>query len=315
MLFQIILAFALLLVLTFQMTLKSQVVQADAVGTTTGSPERVGVITLPKDTTNVHAIMLQAVSSAVMTTAEALLGTFLIDSADLGIQNWERNSGLNLGGGPSTNMAPIASPLVIVPLDINSSKGGSSLDSLQITFDFEVSAPEPTSDVAAQAFIVSSDAGGIGPNALEALWKYAGNWGRYPFVTDNWYTANDDEIGDATAEQMDDTINVEAKYSKITAMETQITPDAVSTDDEQILAYVEIESGVSGVQKQHQQWPMVAVNPEEGTAVGAPNQWPTVMLPLWIDKGNTQQAFNFTINFQATTSGANAVNLSLGVNK
>jgi len=282
--------------------LSCEQVDADALGTTVASVETIGTITLSSKAKRVLMLMWQVVSTAVMTTAEALMGKVIINSKDLGITNFRADAGINLGGSPATNIQAVESPLMTFPMDVKGDFGKATID-----FTYDAILPEPTSEVAVQCFAVFDD--NSTPDIIkEALWR------GLPLVADHRDRSSDDEIGDALSEALDDgAISFDGVYKKVIEYLANIAPDAVFTAGEHFLGYLEFASSYEdiGVQK----WPLPAINAGLGTPVGSPVKVTPIRLPWYFPKGNKKETLTPTAVLQQVTSGANAVQVTLGAQK
>lgn len=281
------------------MTLYYKTVRADVVGTTIGSVENIGTITLNEYARRVDAMLFQVVSTATLTTAEATMGKVQVLSDDLDINTMEWNGGINLGGAPSTNMQALCSK----PVQVNLLKECSPNN--KIDFKYDAIAPEPTSEVAVQCTIAYDD-GDLPDDVLEALLR------GFPLVTDFGYHASDDEIGDALTEDLDETISIAGKYNHLNRILLDVSPDAVFTADEHFLGYLNlVGAGTTISAILPQEIPLPAINAGAGTPVGSPVQVSPIDLPLWIRKTG-QQTIAPNVVLQQVTTGANAVSCSIG---
>lgn len=276
--------------------LHSDVVRADAVGTAAEAKEAVGTITFNKFAKSLVHMYFMAMSSGTRTTAEANLGTFFVTSDALGISNFEIDAGIADGAAPATNMGAYICNIVSIPVDfaINSND--------QIDVEFAAETPEPTSDIAAQFFAVYSD-GSTPPDIIEAL-----NRDFIVPVKDS-KNANDDEIGDSTQEELDESpVQIASRFTEVVAMTHSVSPDALLTDSEIFFGDIEIRSSVI---VSPQRWPLIAFGAELGAAVGKAVEAGTRKQTIYINKGSGNENFNIFINLLETQTGAMALNVSL----
>lgn len=288
------------------MTIFARTVAADNVGTTADTFEAVGTVTLNNVAKRVLGIIAIAVSSGTMTTAEALMGSFRITADDLGITNMELGADLAVGGGPATNeqgvvLTPKLRSLRYPRKGFNS---GADIDGIDIDIEYSANLPEPTSDAAGQLTVIYDD--GKTPGDILDKWPHMINdinwWGR----------ANDDEIGDATSETMDDTISVPKWVTEIVGMDAHVAPDTVLTAGEFFLGYIEFTSTL-GTTFAPQEWPVPAINACLGTPVGIPvTQYPSPSIPMHISGfGKKKETITPTAKLLNVTSGANALSCTL----
>lgn len=276
--------------------LHSDVVRADAVGTTAEARETVGTITFNKFAKSLIALVFQAISTGTRTAAEANLGTFFLTSSALGISDFEIDAGLSDGAAPATNIAPYIGYSKTVPVDyqVNSND--------QLTVEFAAETPEPTSDIAAQMFAIYSD-GKTPADIIECVRR-----GLMPNIHDA-KTANDDEIGDALQEELDESpLQIPSRFTKVVGYSVSVSPDALLTDGEIFLGDLEIRGSVLVTP---QRWPIPFFGAELGTKVGAAVQGLHYEQAIYIDKGNGNENFNLLINLLETQTGAMGVNVSL----
>lgn len=278
--------------------LQCDVKQADTLGTTALSVEEIGEITFEKDTKRVVMLMAQVVSTATMTTAEALMGKLIIDSKALGFNDFQVGVLINLGGAPATNIQAVDSPLLKIPIDKVGKFGNT-----KVKFRYDCIVPEPTSEVAAQCFAVYDD-GSTPQLVIDALHR------GYPLKVDHGERASDDEIGDALSEALDETMTFDGAYQTLVRYLADISPDAVFTAGEHFLGYLEFDFSFKGYG--NQKWPLPAINAGLGTPVGSPVKVTAIDLPWHIPKGDGNETITPTAKIQQVTSGANAVQVSIG---
>ena len=200
-----------------------QRVGADTVGTTTGTRETIGTITIPSNCTNVYGILAQRGSSATTTAAEACQGKFYVNPRSIGIQEFNFMGGTPTGGGCATNIGSSYDPGIYVPFR---NLAPPANETITFTYDTLI---EMTQEDYAQVFLLTSN-GGIDQSvlaqrgeSLTALQKWC-DWSE---------TARDVDIYDSTSEVMAQTISVPASVGLIHAMSVTVASTDNTTAGEQ----------------------------------------------------------------------------------
>lgn len=278
-------------------------VQIDDVLTTVGSVETVGTITFNDKAKRLLALMFQLAGSGVKTTAEANIAEWLVQSDDLGLSTYKVASLRNEGGGPATQSGSEPIPLQIIPM--GKGPGGMPIKPKNdIVFSIDLLAPDGTEEGAAAAYAVYDD-GTSPPDILESWAK-----GQYLVPSIQSKNASDDEIGDATSEEFDETLTIEGRYSEVVGLIIVQSPDAVPTTAEPFMGHIEITSTVSDITPQ--KWPIPARGAILiGTLAGRGFSAPATILPIHHKKSRAIDTYTMTAKLLATTSGANAVTVSL----
>ena len=282
------------------MVLHYDTIQKGAVGTTADAIETVGTFILNKFAKRVVGFIFADTLDGTTTTAEATLGRFFLDSADLAITGFEVPGDLSVGGAPGTQTQGIATPLKVLPVLFTG-----SFNNARITVKYAASDPEPTSDIAVMATVIYDD-GTTPQDIIDKLWDDGLPW------TNDWRMANEGAGGSTASLEMDDSpVTIPSRFSKVVAFKATTSPDAVLTDAEEYLAYIKITSSVPGLEPM--KVPFAALSSALiGTAVGQGIVIPPVTLPLYIDKGKNNETFDLTQVALAATTGAIAYNVGLG---
>lgn len=282
------------------MTLHYDRVAIDAVGALLGARDDIGTITLNNAAKRIVGLIIQDVLTAIPTTAEAYLGKIHVSSTDAQLVNFVTDSAIVHAGVSATNAGGKQVHTRFVPLDIQ----GDDLPKADITFEYEVEAPDGGSTIACAVFLVYTD-GDVPADILEALWK------RYmPFPVRQSKIANDDELGDALIEVYDDLITFEGKHTEIIGYRGSLVNDALLTAGEHALAYCELSQGGTLLDLNPMKLPLPAWNAELGTQIDNPDRWAEEW-PLYISKGNGKEDIQPEFHIQQVTTGALASNVTL----
>ena len=279
-----------------------QRVGADTVGTTIATPEAVGTITIPSNATNVHAFIFQAGSTATQTTAEAVHGEFEVNPRSIGTQTFTVLSGHGCGAGAATNEGPIYDPGLFYLYKPTSG----SVANEQVTFRYDALAPEPTTEMYVQAFLLSSN-GGIDTAVLKNRGEPLNALSSYS----NWSdTAWDADIGDVVSEQFANNISVPANVSLIHAITVVVNGDAVYTAGEHLAGYLTLSGTIPDLYPMDVpiplQWATLGTNVDWGINSGIAQTY-----PLYIPGTGKNETINITANIAAATSGAMQVAVCL----
>ena len=205
-----------------------QRVGADTVGTTTGTRETIGTITLPSNCTNVYGILAQRGSSATTTAAEATQGKFYVNPRSIGIQEFNFFGATPGGGTCATNIGGYWDTGIYVPFR---ALGPPANETVTFTYD---TITEMTQEDYAQVFLLTSN-GGIDQSvlaqrghSLNALQKWC-DWSE---------SARDIDIYDSTSEVMAQTISVPASVGLIHAMAVTVSSTDNTTAGEHFAGYI-----------------------------------------------------------------------------
>lgn len=272
----------------------------DAVGTTANTPEAIGTVTLNSKARRVIGFIFQAVGSGTKTPTEATLGTFVVTSADLDLVDYEITSLNAFGAPPATNSEADMPFPQIVPVMKSGDFDGSS-----ISFQYNAELPEPTEDMAAQAFVIYDD----GTTPQRVIDRLFSGYGAMNYPVNQSKSSNLPTAGSATSAALTDTINIEGKFTTVNNYVCVIVPDAAETDSEPLLGYIEWTSSYTGITPL--KTPIPALGSELGTKVGKATNPKPIVLPLWVPKGTKKEQFTPTLKLLGTTSGAFAINVSL----
>lgn len=278
-------------------------VNGQDVGTTSGTKEVAGTFTIASDTQTDHiriiGILLRVIAGGTKTAAEANLGHFIVNSKALGWVNKHISLGQADGGNPATNIGALTVFAKFEPIMQSGNFVGSTIE-----VDFSAENPEPTQDFDIDAFLVYDN--GDAPQEIIDKWVNYGVYGILP-PADLGDVANDDEIGDLTTEVMDDSISLQ-NAEEIYGVETSACPDALLTDGESFVPYIEL---VGAGLPQPSYIPVPAYGIELGTAVGRGIVTRDYNVPYWNKLGNANPTLTPTVHLVEVTTGANAVHINV----
>ena len=140
-----------------------QTINADALGTTAGTRESIGSITIPSNATNLWGLYAQTVGTSVTTAAEAVSGKFILEMASLGKKTLQFMAPQGIGGSPATNIPPTFDYGIFHPYR---STTGNAVANETLNFYYDALDPEPTEEKCVQISILSSN-GGINQDVLK----------------------------------------------------------------------------------------------------------------------------------------------------
>ena len=203
-----------------------QRVAADTVGTTAGTFENIGSITLPNNATKFYGIIVQDESTGTRTTAESMQGVFRFHGNELTrTSTMEVLAGTGTGGQSAGNIGGSFDPGFFIPIQTTP---GVSPANVTITLEYDI-LNTGTADNYAQVWALTSD-GVIDESVLKNRGMGLSALSTYS----TWFnTCEDLTIGSATAETLDTTVTVPSYVKLITAMAVSVTADAVQTAGEQ----------------------------------------------------------------------------------
>ena len=280
------------------------VVRADVVGTTADTPETIGTIQLLPETSDVHLLFIQDVSTATRTSAEATSGTFNFNFRSLLNDILVVPSAFGEGGTGATNINGAWCNGKFIPLRVNKK---ADLGNARITGTYEVNLPEPTSDMAAQ-FMLAYSVGGIDKNFLanrglaqSGALKTAISW---------CDREEDDNVGPTvTAFAHTNAITVPHWVSRVTAVGNMANNDAIASANEHFLADVEFTGTMQGLDPMHT--PVPAAWAVAGTPAASEIQFGELISPMYIEAPQTDVTMQPNTNLQASTSAGVQIVTSL----
>ena len=284
--------------------LKYDYVAADAVGTTASTPEEIGTIQLLPEAKEVKFVLVQGANTGTSTTAEATSGKININWRSLCADQWELPIGIGSGGLGATNHNGRMDPGKLVPYNMGEVISGKGIGNARITFHYEALHPEPTADMAAQAFLAYSV--GSVPDAVLANRGMAIAGGLKSKIgwTDFLY---DDAIGTATSEAVDRrTCTVPSRVTRVVAFGQQFNQDAVSTAGEHVLGRVQLGGTMQGLDPMY--LPLQAKHASLGTAQNNALEFGEIIYPFYVEPpSNADVTFTGTAQLQQVTSGDNQI--------
>jgi len=266
-------------------------VDADAVGTTSGTLEDIGTVTTLAKTTDIMALWFNAVSTGVRTTGEATQGEFVVDPQGVLPQTLRVPNGYSEGGAPATNIQGYVSTGKLLPIMPSQ---GSTLGNASISSQFDM-ALEATTEMAAQ-FGVFYSVGQYEPTIMQNLGRVISHRVR------NVVTATEPDLGNATSEQFPESLTINGNlYKKAVALGLTLAPDAILTAGEHQLGHVKFSGTLAGLDKQ--KYPLPAYGASLGTPVGSSLFAKELILPAYWELDGAVETIDPTGVIQTTTTG------------
>ena len=280
--------------------LRIQVVGADTVGSTYGSRETIGTVTLPSDCEELLGFLVQRGSTATTTTAEATQGRVFAQSA-LFYDMLELTCGQPTGSGAATNEAGVWDPGIFYPVRKRDSKMKVANEKITFYYDTQI---EMTQEDYVQVFVFSTE-GGIDKTVmsqrgdpLTAINKIV-DWSGICF---------DGAINAAVSEAINtQTVTVPAGVEVIHGVVVTVANDAVNTAGEHLAAYVTLGGSFPAMENINVPLPLQAGS--LGTSIDWQPNMRSYVYPLYIPVPVVGGNITCTANLAATTSGANLISL------
>ncbi len=266
----------------------------DAIDTTRANAE------LVDDATRYYGFM--AVGAPVAVTAgEAQSGRFRVTSASLDLVGEIWTYGAALGAGIATNNQGVFFPVEFIYLDLPAG-GGETINSAFTTY-----LPDPTD---AWSVIISQ----LHADKDKPPTEYFGFW-TGGAVPPHQGGDSEDTTVSATTRTSVGAVTIEGKFGEVVGIMPNQVQDPVGTAGEESVGYLEITTGISGVEPAH--YPIPAISPALGVAVvGGPIQHTPQWLPWWIrrEKGKDRTIEPF-VNLTTALTAANGITFSLAYKK
>lgn len=182
---------------------------------------------------------------------------------------------------------------------------GVSVANETLTFSYDAHIPEPTPEVCAQVFVLTSNGGineavlanrGVGLGAL----RTKSSW---------WDTASDADIGNAASEAFAESITVPGYVSLITAIGVAVQNDAVPTAEEHLMGYLELSGTIPALDPM--KVPFEAQGPTDGTSAENHEGGRMCIYPLHIPGTKKNETIDITAVIESTLSGVTAMHVTL----
>jgi hypothetical protein len=271
-------------------------VDADAVGATTGSPQTIGTVTTSADCTDILAVFGQSVSTGTRTTAEALQGLFILNPQGVLPEQitWQdRHAG---GGGQATNLQGYMNRGSIVPLMPKTS----NLANRSMVFSFDT-AIESTSEYWAQAGVMYAE-GGYPVEVMQNRDKVATR------ISWSGHFGNA-AVGTALSEAFTNTLRIPSWVSEIVAIEINVMTDAVVTAAEHLGGYVEFAGTLPSTFPM--KYPIPARGASLGTAADGDIESYSSIYPAYWRLPPVDLTITGTLIVDAVSTGENNVSVTL----
>ena len=248
--------------------LRYDTVYKGEVGSTAGTEEQIGQLTLNPDATDLVGLLM-AKAEENPTGAEAVQGNFIWKMGSLAFDDLTIQAGTSVGGRPATNsMAFFEEPKFVPFASVNANVGNK-----RITVNFDLQSPDASSEMAALASVAYSE-GSIPADVLSNIGQLR--------TRQRWSdTDNENITSGATSEQFTNSMNIPNWVKELVAIGITIQIDAAQQADEHIIGYLDFSSGGSLPNMTPTRVPIAALHAADGTAVGGGVVSKEVILPFY----------------------------------
>lgn len=238
------------------------------VGSTAGTEEQIGQITLNPDATDLIGLVM-AKAEENPTGQEAVQGTFKFKMGSLAFDDLNIQAGSSVGGRPNTNsMAFWEKPKFVPFASVNSNVGNK-----KITVNFDLQAPDASAEMAALASVCYAE-GSVPADVLKNIGQV--------MTRVRWSdTDNENITSGATSEQFTNAMNIPNWVKELVAIGVTIQIDAAQQADEHIIGYLDFSSGGSLPSMTPCRLPISALSAADGTVVGGGVVSEEVILPFY----------------------------------